>query len=857
MESQQHSPGPPNKWPYNQAITPHQLLKQLLLVTAVALLVADLFFLLRRDFGHGYITLNLLYGTLLLLGAGLIKAGYTRAASHGFTAVLWLSLTLFLVVYGTLSTPGLGAYIIIVLVTALLLRGHIAFVYTLLSLMTGLLLAAATTVGRIPLYQPPTGSIVLIGNTFPKLLIILVILGLIFQALRFTLATLRFNEHNLDQIRQTLGQRTADLSATNEQLRHEIKERQQTEVALKQQRAFLRQIIDTIPHYVFVKDKNGRFLIINKALATAYHATPSEIEGHSGREFNPNNEEMTRFEEGDHAVLDANKEMIWLEMPFTDLDGRKHWLNVVKRPLYDQTQQEKHVLGIATDITLVKETTEALREKEENFRTLVEASFEGIIICVDHVIQQANANFATMFGYADITEVLGKNVTSFFAPETNDKSHQILSKHKKILFEAWGKRQNGSTFPLEIVSHPINYQGQQAQMSGYRDITTRKQAEEAEQHAQKLESLSIMAGGLAHDFNNLLVAMMSQIALAKTKIDPDHVSQQNLDKAIQATETTALLTRQLLAYTGQGHFEIKLLHLNELISQNLQLFQDALPQNITFHTQLHAPLPYIKADSAQIQQIIMNLLLNAAEAIGTKEGTITITTIPYHLTDSHIQKWQSMNEKIEPGNYVLLEVTDTGKGMDEAALSCIFDPFYSTKGTGRGLGLAAVLGIVRGHAGSLRTDSELGKGTSFQFLFPCEALTPVTNETAVTNSAPPRNTVLIVDDEKQVREALEDILDLEQIPSLTAANGQEGITLFTTHQKEIGLIILDLSMPGMSGIETFEALRTIEHEAKIILSSGYTEVEILEKLAGTRPTGFLQKPYRLKTVLETVEKHLS
>ena len=168
-----------------------------------------------------------------------------------------------------------------------------------------------------------------------------------------------------------------------------------------------------------------------------------------------------------------------------------------------------------------------------------------------------------MFGYSAVSEVLGKNALLFLASENVETLQETLKQTPRLIMEAVGIRQNKSTFPVEIVTHTINYQGKQAQITGYRDITTRKQAEEAEQHAQKLESLSLMAGGLAHDFNNLLVAMMSQIAIAKTKINNDHAGQSNLDKAVQATETAALLTRQLLAYTGQGHFEISSVHLNQ------------------------------------------------------------------------------------------------------------------------------------------------------------------------------------------------------------------------------------------------------------------------------------------------------
>ncbi|MEZ4594029.1 MAG: PAS domain S-box protein [Chloroflexota bacterium] len=654
-----------------------------------------------------------------------------------------------------------------------------------------------------------------------------------------------------------MGQRTTDLSVSNEQLRLEIHEREQAETRLEQQRAFLRQIIDTIPNYVFVKDANGRYLMANKAMADAYKTTPTSLEGRTLGEFNPNQQEVARFEQGDHQVLATQEEVFWPELSFTDLDGNKHWLQLVKRPLFDPTTGATNVLGISTDITLEKTVTESLREKEENFRTLVEASFEGIIICVNHIVQEANISFAHMFGYTAVANVIGKNAKEFLASDDIETLQAQLMGHPKTIMEAVGIRQDHTTFPLELVTHTINFQGQVAQITGYRDITTRKQAEEAEQHARKLESLSLMAGGLAHDFNNLLVAMMGQMAIAKAKIEPTHSSQNNLDKAIQATETAALLTRQLLAYTGQGHFEVTTINLNQLIAQNLRLFQDALPPNITFQTNLHDPLPQMQADGVQIQQIIMNLLLNAAEALGTQPGTITINTTPCQLKANQLAQWQQHNEAITPGEFVLLEVSDTGRGMDEATLNRIFDPFFSTKGTGRGLGLAAVMGIVRGHHGSVRASSRLGQGSTFQFLFPSEMADSVAVETAVPQRTPQQNTVLIIDDERQVREAMRDILDLQEIPTLTAASGQEGIDQFTVHQAKIGLIILDLSMPGMSGIEAFSGLRSIDPTIKIILSSGYTETEILEKMAGTRPTGFLQKPYRLEKVLNTVTQFLT
>jgi two-component system, cell cycle sensor histidine kinase and response regulator CckA len=840
--------------PLNQQFLPATFLRQLFWVTAVSLTLSTFLFLLRGNFSTVDLAVFIVVLFTLLLGVWLLRSNRFLWTAHGFTAVFWLSLTLFMVVYGTFRVPNPGAYLLVILIAMLLVPGRTPYFYALLSFFSAVFLMLAKERGTVPLFQPIPDWVATVGNNYPRAFIVFLLLGTAIYSLRFLLITLRINRESLEEIRQTLGKQTADLSATNKRLRHEISERQQTENALEQQRTFLRQIIDTIPHYVFVKDEQSRLIIVNKALATAYKRTPAEIEGKAVHEFNPHTQEVAQYEEGDQAVLESQEELFWPEIPFTDLDEKKHWLQVVKRPIVDKINNVTYVLGVGTDITLFKTTAEALREKEEQFRTLVEASFDGITICVNSIIQEANVSFATMFGYTSVDKILGKNATFFVTAESINQ----LQKNARgtATSEVEGIRQDGTIFPVEVISRPINYQGELVQISGYRDISSRKQAKEAELHAQRLESLTIMAGGLAHDFNNLLVAMMGQISIAKAKVAPEHPSLENLDKAMKVTETAALLTRQLLAYTGQGHFQVEPIQINSLIQKNLHLFQDALPANIIFQTNLHDSLPSIQADGIQIQQIIMNLLLNAAQAIGTEAGVITITTAPYQLSPDQVEQWQHFNHSVAAGDFILLEVSDSGQGMDEATQSRIFDPFFSTKGTGHGLSLAAVLGIVRGHKGGVRTISQIGQGTTFQFLFPTAETMELLEETAVSQPHPPQKIVLIIDDDKQVREAIYDILDLEQIPARIAASGEEGVTLFTAYQAQIGLVILDLSMPGMSGIETFAALREIEAAVKIILSSGYTEADILEKMAGTRPTDFLQKPYRLETIINIVKKHL-
>lgn len=392
-----------------------------------------------------------------------------------------------------------------------------------------------------------------------------------------------------------------------------------------------------------------------------------------------------------------------------------------------------------------------------------------------------------------------------------------------------------------------------------RDVTEKKLTQEALWHTQKMESLGILAGGVAHDFNNLLVAMLSQSSLALHKMSPNAPARKHVEKTIGAAERAADLTRQMLAYSGKGSFAMQPISLNELIRENVHLFTAVIPKNIQLNFNLTDALPSFQGDPGQMQQIVMNLILNAAEAIGDNAGHITIATRRQEITAVDGQYWQQTQEPLTLGAYIKLQIEDDGTGMAETTLARIFDPFFTTKFTGRGLGLAAVLGIVRGHKGGLHVTSQPETGTIFEILFPVtQAASPAASENGDTPEqlSPPSAAVLVIDDEEPVREAVTDILAMEDIRVYTAVDGQTGITLFQEHQQEIELVLLDLSMPGLSGHQTFQALRQIDNELKIVLSSGYSEAEINRQFSGENVAGFLPKPFKLDTLVQTIQRHL-
>lgn len=391
-----------------------------------------------------------------------------------------------------------------------------------------------------------------------------------------------------------------------------------------------------------------------------------------------------------------------------------------------------------------------------------------------------------------------------------------------------------------------------------RDVTEDKLQEERLHQAQKMESLGILAGGIAHDFNNLLTGMLGQTSLAKFKLARGLPASEHIDKAITSAERAAELTRQLLAYAGKGKFQIMELNLGDLIRETTGLLETALPARAQLQLQLDDTLAMIEADRSQIQQVVLNLVINAAEALYEEGGYIRIATRRQALTTLNDSS-SYMGDNLLPGSYVALEISDNGCGMDEKLLSRIFDPFFSTKTHGHGLGLAATLGIIRTHHGGIRVQSQPGNGTTFTLLFPtvnAQPLTPTTVEAEIVSYATTQPLVLVVDDESAIRESVTDILTIEGIQVITAANGIDGIAYFRQQQEQIGLVLLDLKMPGMSGEETLRVLRQINAQVKVILSSGYNETEVSHLFHKGEILAFLQKPYPSALLIQQVHSAL-
>jgi len=384
-----------------------------------------------------------------------------------------------------------------------------------------------------------------------------------------------------------------------------------------------------------------------------------------------------------------------------------------------------------------------------------------------------------------------------------------------------------------------------------RDITVEKHLADKNRsikaqmlHVQKLESLGVLAGGIAHDFNNILLAILGNAELALMRLSPESPVCNHLENILKAGQRAADLAQQMLAYSGKGRFVIDRLDINALITEMNKMLDVSVSKKAVMHLSLTDKLPLFEGDATQIRQTIMNLVINASEAIGDENGAIAITTGFMDCDQAYLSEiW--VYDKLEKGAYVYFEVTDNGCGMDRDTLAKIFDPFFTTKFTGRGLGMAAVLGIVRGHHGAITVYSELGKGTSFKVFLPARLNIPEISlpEPTPIKPAMGSGTILLVDDEVMILTLGKEMLQKLGYCVLTAENGVVAVEIFNAHKEEIVCVILDLTMPCLDGEQTFLKLQSIDKNIQVIMSSGFNELEVARKFTGDGLAGFIQKPY--------------
>ncbi len=532
----------------------------------------------------------------------------------------------------------------------------------------------------------------------------------------------------------------------------------------------------------------------------------------------------------------------------------------VLRKFYDVTAfspKKGQFACIFSDVT-------KLKKSEKKHRSIVETAVNAIIILnTNFEIIEWNAAAENIFEYTK-EEILGLRYADLFV---NKERKEIVVKDFNDVLSGKILKNFENTITTKSAKEKIllwnltRIPGLADNTEGIvaigQDITNIKFQEEQNRkienqmlHAQKLESLGILAGGIAHDFNNILMGILGNTDLALYDISPTSPTKKYLEEIETSSIRASELCRQMLAYAGKGKFEIININLNDIIEEMINILEVTISKKVVIKYEFMPVTPAINADPTQIRQVIMNLVVNASDAIGDKSGIISIKTGVLDCDDPYLQE-SMINNNQEKGLYVFVEITDTGSGMNKKTIEKIFDPFYTTKFTGRGLGLAAVQGIVNGHDGAIRVYSEVDKGTSFKLLFPLTE-DPVDNPDKIDelkNINKFKGKILVADDEISVRAVIKQMLMKLGFDVILANDGREALKIFKEN-KDLNCAILDLTMPHLSGEECFKEMRKIRNDFPIIISSGYNEQEVTLKFVGRNISGFIQKPFRTKELLQ-------
>lgn len=571
------------------------------------------------------------------------------------------------------------------------------------------------------------------------------------------------------------------------------------------------------------------------------------------------------------AVLAGRADVI--EYRIITKSGEIRWLRDHARPEWDNAQARVvRILAAATDITERKRAEESLHQS----RTLLQLVADVVPVLLAYVDTQrryrfVNRGYLLWYGLSE-AEIIGREMREVLGePLFTSVEHYVEAAlaGETAIFEATPFDRTRTAHRVQVVYIPDK--GTSGEIRGFvimvQDITERLQAEEQRLalerkilETQRLESIGVLTGGIAHDFNNLLTAILGNAGLALMELPAQSSARDTIDRLMQAAEQAATLTRQMLAYSGRGHFLIQPLDLNTLIIGNRSLIETSLGLGMDLHYDLAHSLPAVEADAAQIQQMLLNLVINAAEALDGRAGVIELHTSVVPAAQAGLAQFDLPPDPIAE-EYVLLRVSDTGSGMDAQTRARVFDPFFSTKFTGRGLGLAAVLGIVRGHLGGLHIQSEPGRGTAMTIVLPSMRQTPQPAEVLPIDAQPTgtpaiaSNIVLLIDDDPGVRAMTTRMLERLGCMVLQAADGRTAIELFQINRETIALVLLDLMMPHISGEQVLSEIKRIKPDVCVVLMSGYSKQDAAQLFDTLAPVSFLQKPFtssELRSVLHNV-----
>ena len=628
------------------------------------------------------------------------------------------------------------------------------------------------------------------------------------------------------------------------QLNEEIAERKRAEEALKESEAKYRTQFEQALDAIFIADaKTGVLIDCNYAAAELVGRSKSELVGKHQRSLHPPEQVEGGFS-GTFKEHLKEKEQQPVEAQVITKNGDIRDVSI-KANIFE-LNGKKVLQGIFRDITDRKRAEEALRESEEKYRTVLEASPDPIVVYdMQGKVVYLNPAFTQVFGWTP-EELLGKDID--YVPDENWPETQMMidkvlvgESFSGIKSRRYTKQRNVLDVSISVATY-LNRNGFPiGSVHTLRDITERKRLEARFHQATKMEAIGTLAGGIAHDFNNLLMGIQGHASLMLLHIDPSHPHFERFKRIQDFVKNGAGLTKQLLGFARGGKYEVRLTDLNELIQKSSEMF-GRTKKEIKIHREYQKGIWPVEVDPGQLEQVLLNLYVNAWQAM-PRGGDLYIETSDIVLDENYSEPFG-----IRPGNYVKISVTDTGVGMDEATQQRIFDPFFTTKdiGRGTGLGLASAYGIIKNHGGIINVYSKKGEGATFNIYLPAsEKEVPIKEKKLADEILRGTETVLLVDDEDGILDVGQEMLKEIGYEVLKARGGKEAVEIYSKHKDKIDVVILDMIMPDMDGGKAYDKMKEMNPNVKVLLSSGYSINGKAGEILKRGCDGFIQKPFTM------------
>ncbi|NWF37759.1 PAS domain S-box protein [Mariprofundus sp. NF] len=658
---------------------------------------------------------------------------------------------------------------------------------------------------------------------------------------------------------------------------HTIKENHRD---LKEGEVRFRNVVELAPMPVVIsRPADGEILLFNGAAAQMFGFEGKQSEDTKTLKFYRQPEDRQEL----LGTLKQEGKVVGKEIEAVDSNGDPFWVSLSMSRITFESEPALFTafMDISDQKSIEKRLEEQVSERTselKNTRDELQSTLDNMLdtyyrLSSDGAVVWASSAVHSLLGYS-LEEVTGMPMKALWLDSCGfAQSVAALRENSGVLmnYKIQLKHRDGQLIWCSLSAHLIiDQQGEVVGIEGVvRDISLQVEAETQKQemekkmaHVQRLESLGVLAGGIAHDFNNILAGIMGNAELAEMNMKESLPADRELENIVSSSVRAADLCRQMLAYSGQGSLVRKAVNLSGLVEETVQLIDVSISKNVSLKFDLQAHLPSILADNTQIQQIIMNLITNASEAIGEQHGGEIHVVTGSIFAGREALDSPFLEERRPPGDYVFLEVTDNGCGMDEATLNRIFDPFFTTKFTGRGLGMSAMLGIVRSHDGALQVESAPEKGARFRVLFPVSSASVDDMQageiaTEKLKLSDQELTVLVIDDEVMVRAIFEKMLKKMGCEVLLACDGEEGLQRYSEHQQRIDAVLLDMTMPRMGGKEALIRLREMGIKAPVIVCSGYRNENVIPQFEQVQPEAFLQKPFSLQSLHSVLRQCLA